>query len=101
MHAQAFLVALLASFAAAAGTARVELEIDNDTFIQSNVAVPGTLNRNTNLVSARIAKVSGVNNQNGVTCQAFNGNRAVGGAFTLNKRVKFNNVRISKITCSN
>ena len=101
MHAQTLLVSLLATLAAAAGTARVELEIDNDTFIQQNVGVPGTLNRNTNLVSASITRVSGVNNQNGVSCQAFNGNKAVGGAFTLKRKVNFNNVRISKITCKN
>jgi len=95
MHATTFIVALLAGFAAAApaATIRVQLEIDNDTFIQKEVSSPGSIAQNSNLISATVVRGNG-------NCQAFNGNNAVGGVFNKNKTINVKKQRITTIKCN-
>ena len=96
MHAATFLVAVLAGFAAAApaaSTVRVELEIDNDTFVQKEVNSPGSIAQNSNLVSATVVRGN-------ANCQAFNGNKAVGGTFNKNKRIQVKKQKITQIKCN-
>jgi hypothetical protein len=96
MHATTFIVALLAGLAAAAPAAskvRVELEIDNDTFVQKEVNSPGSIAQNSNLVSATVVKGN-------ANCQAFNNGKAVGGTFNANKRVQVKKQKITQIKCN-
>jgi len=94
MHAATFFVALLAGFAAAApaATIRVQLEIDNDTFVQKEVNSPGSITQNSNLVSATVVRGNG-------NCQALNGKNVVG-TFNKNKPLQVKKQRITTIKCN-
>ena len=91
MHAATYLVALLAGFAAAA-TTRVQLEIDNDTFIQKEVNTPGSINQNSNLITASVVRGNG-------NCKALNGKRVVG-TFNKNNDLKVKKQKITQIQCN-
>lgn len=86
------------------GSAILQFEIDEDTFTSdTEIAVPGTLNVNLQLIGATIAEVSGIANESSVACQALDANdNPIGTPFTLETFVTFDNenlVEVDTIEC--
>lgn len=88
-----------------AGFVILDLEIGQDTFTSdTEVAVPGSITLDQELISAFIAEVDGISDASSVSCQAYDadGNK-IGAPFTASVTTTFDNgnlVEISTVTCT-
>lgn len=86
------------------GSAILQFEIDQDTFTSdTKIAIPSTLEINQRLIGATIASVSGVANEDAVSCQALDANdNTIGDPFNLATFVDFDNgnlIEVDSIEC--
>ncbi|KAI9688646.1 MAG: hypothetical protein M1822_001003 [Bathelium mastoideum] len=86
------------------GSAILQFEIDQDTFTSdTEIVVPGTLIVDQQLIKATIASVSGIADENAVSCQALDANDyPIGVPFTLEAFTTFDNgnlVEVGTIEC--
>lgn len=84
---------------AAPGTATVQLEIAPDTFTSNTVVTIGAVFEiDIMVISATIASVSGVANQNDVTCVGVDQSTQIGQPFSLLNTTIFKNGNLQEIT---
>ena len=84
---------------ASPGTATLQLEIAPDTFTSDTVVTLGTVFEiDIMVISATIASVSGVANQDAVTCVGIDQSTQIGQPFSLLNTTVFNNGNLQEIT---
>jgi hypothetical protein len=80
-------------------TATLQLEVAPDTFISDIVVTLGTVFEiDIMVISATIASVSGVANQDAVTCVGIDQSTQIGQPFSLLNTTVFNNGNLQEIT---
>jgi len=84
---------------ASPGTATLQLEIAPDTFTSDTVVTLGAVFEiDIMVISATIASVSGVANQDAVTCVGIDQSTQIGQPFSLLNTTVFNNGNLQEIT---